>query len=143
VGKKLFTLSLFVAGSGCVVASLPRLEFQVERSTVELKGWFSAKGEWILFPLANFKKYSPFELAESQKCVSLINDTGSTSRDYRALEGTEVVVTGVTINYESLSNGTTDSDRLLSKKYYKNQLVENYCLRELVFVVRKIQPSTK
>lgn len=124
---------------GCLAAPPFGLEINLQQSTTEIEGWFSAKGEWILFPLKNFEDYEPLNLSENNKCVSLINATGSNHSQYQALEGKKVSVTGVVVRYEGLPIGVSVHDRLLSKRYYKDEPVENYCLRDLVFVVTSVR----
>jgi hypothetical protein len=106
-----------------------------------LQGWFSATGEWILFPSEDFEDYDPFKTNENEKCVSLINRTGSDRSQHRHLDGTKVVVLGAPIRYDDLPIGVSSGDRLLSKRYFENESVENYCLRDFVFVVSSFRKA--
>ena len=110
----------------------------LNHDTVQLEGWFSAKGEWTLFPMPDFRTYDPY-VKEDDKCVSLINGTKLPRSAYEALQGKKVVVIGRVITYDDLSSGSSAADRLLSKKYFRDQVVENYCLREFVFVATNIR----
>jgi hypothetical protein len=55
------------------------------------------------------------------------------------LQGKKVVLVGIAIRYDDLPSGSSAADRLLSRKYYKNDVVENYCLRDFVFVVSSLR----
>lgn len=58
----------------------------LNEETVRLEGWFSARGEWTLFSTFDFERYNPY-VKESDKCVSLINATGSQRSEYEDLPG--------------------------------------------------------
>jgi hypothetical protein len=138
-GAALLLVSFLTAMSGCVATHLPEAEIALDPSSTQLEGWFSARGEWTLFPAEDFKNYSPYNKEENKKCVSLINATGSVRSEYQALDGKKVVVVGHAAKYDTLPNGNSTSDRLLSKKYFKNEAVQNFCLRDLVFVASGIR----
>lgn len=123
---------------GCASSNPTRLDIVVGESTKELQGWLSVRGEWTLFPIETFSLYYPFTKDENQKCVSMVNQTGKNRNDYMALEGKFVTVTGYSVAYEKLADGNEPADRLLAKKYYKDKVVQNFCLREFVFVVTEI-----
>lgn len=135
----LFLTSFLTANSECVAVVSSEPEISVNQTTVQLEGWFSARGEWILFPSKDFENYDPFNKEESKKCVSLINETGFARSKYQVLDGNKAIVTGFAVKYDDLQTGNSDSDRLLSKKYFNDELVENYCLRDFVFVVKNIR----
>jgi hypothetical protein len=124
--------------SACVSAVVPAAATALHQDTVRLEGWFSARGEWTLFATPDFRNYNPY-VQEEDKCVSLINATGSPRSTYQALHGKKVVVVGVAVRYDDLASGNSAADRLLSKKYFNNDVVENYCLRDLVFAVSSIR----
>src|SRR5688572_28052001 len=65
-------LWLVLAGlSACTTTSrAPTTSMVLNLDTVRLKGWFSAKGEWTLFPMSDFEKCYPYVKEEQQKCVS-------------------------------------------------------------------------
>lgn len=129
--------------AACSVSSVPNClpkEIELKQDTRRIEGWFSAKGEWILFPTKSFRDYSPFGRDENQKCVSLVNGTGLERTRYQSLEGDRIVVTGFVVRYESLSSGDSVHDRLLSKKYFENEPVENFCLRDFIFVASSLEP---
>jgi hypothetical protein len=138
-GATTFLLLQLVSG-GCTAGYLSRVELALDQHTESLEGWFSAKGEWTLFPSYDVGSYDPFKAQGSGKCVSLVNGTSLTSADYSGLERRKVIVSGFPIKYDDLENGTGPADRLLSKKYWGGELVENFCLRDLVFVVRDLKP---
>jgi len=71
----------------------------------------------------------------------LINGTGAGRAKFAPLEGRKVVVVGVAVRYDDLGDGTSDADRLLAKKYYEDVVVENFCLRDFVFVAREVVPQ--
>jgi len=111
----------------------------VRQDTVRLEGWFSARGEWTLFPTPDFDKYDPFVAAEERKCTSLVNATGSERSEYNNLHGRRVVAVGYAIRYDTLSRGNSAADRLLSKRYFQQELVENSCRRDFVFVTKSVR----
>lgn len=85
--------------------------------------------------------YYPLDKVEDEKCVSLVNGTNSDRSNFRSLHGRKVVATGLAVRYDDLQNGTSDFDRLLSRKYYEGEPVHNFCLRDFVFVVRTLSAS--
>jgi hypothetical protein len=115
-------------------------EIVVNERSRELEGWFSARGEWTLFPSEDIDAYDPFD-PEGRKCVSLVNATTKRRAEYAVFDHKRVLVVGAAIRYDALASGTSTADRLLSKKYFGEELVENSCLRDFVFVVRDIQLS--
>lgn len=104
-----------------------------------ISGWISVKGEWALFPTKIKRSYSPYNKAESEKCVSLINGTGIKRSEFLHLQGKKVVVNGVSLKYEDLKEGEEPYQRLLSKRFYESEVVENFCLREFVFLVANVR----
>lgn len=99
---------LIAASSGCTLAptaaDAPPAGIVLDKSSVRLEGWFSARGEWMVNPASgDFESYIPADKAENQRCVSVVNGTGSKRSDFAAFEGKRVVVTGfVTGSTESL-----------------------------------------
>lgn len=132
-------LLLQLAGGGCAAGHTSSAELTLDQHTESLEGWFSAKGEWTLFPSENISSYDPLNAQGNRRCVSLVNGTGSARADYTALDGGAVVVSGFATRYDDLETGISPADRLLSKKYWGSELVENFCLRDLVFVVRDLR----
>lgn len=124
---------------GCVSTTIPETAIVVRQDTTRLEGWFSARGEWTLFPTPDFEKYDPFVEAEARKCASLINATGSERSEYNSLHGRRVVAVGYAIRYDTLPRGNSAADRLLSKRYFEQEVVENSCLREFVFVTKSVR----
>jgi hypothetical protein len=105
----------------------------------ELSGWFSGRGEWALFPNRSLRNYDPFTKNEDAKCVSIVNGTGRSRRDFNYLTGKHVIVRGYARDYDKLPGGDTPSDKLLSKKYFGKEVVENYCLRQYIFVATELR----
>ncbi len=132
-------LLLQLANGGCASGHASSTELALNQHTESLEGWFSAKGEWTVFPSEDFGSYDPFKAQGNGRCVSLVNGTSSTRADYSALDRRKVVLRGFATRYDELEGGTSPSDRLLSKKYWGGELVENFCLRDLVFVVRDVR----
>lgn len=126
--------------SACASVDTPKRAIELNLATSKLEGWFYATGEWTLFPTSDFKGYEPY-VEENHKCVSLINSTGVPRKAYRSFHRKKVVVTGTVLRYETLSDGRTPADRLLSKKYFGDELVENSCLREYVFAVTEVRKA--
>jgi hypothetical protein len=130
-----------LVSSGCVGGPSVSREIVLDPHTNSLEGWFSGRGEWNLFPSQKIGAYDPFKEQGNGRCVSLVNGTGKARGEYSAFDGRRVFVTGVATKYGDLETGTSPSDRLLSKKYFDDQPVENFCLRDLVFVVRDVRLS--
>lgn len=125
-----------LAACGSAVKSAPAT--RLSEDTVQLEGWFSARGEWTLFATSDFGNYNPY-VKEEERCVSLINATESPRDLYQHLHGKKVVAIGFALRYDDLSSGSGTIDQLLSKKYFNDDIVENYCLRDFVFAVRAIR----
>jgi hypothetical protein len=105
----------------------------------ELSGWFSARGEWALFPNRSKARYNPYTTDDNAKCVSLVNKTGLPRSNFERLSNKHVTVMGFAVDYDKLADGNSPGDRLLSKKYFESEPVENYCLRKYVFVVTRVR----
>lgn len=134
----LLTLGALIS-TACVARSLPPVEIVLTNDAKEVAGWFSARGEWTLFPDQHSRRYNPYVNNENAKCVSVINDTGRPRSSFSRLDGRRVVMRGYVADYDSLSDGESTADRLMSKKYFKGELVENYCLRQYVFVATEVR----
>lgn len=106
--------------------------------TSVVQGWLETKGELTIFPSKRVLDYDPYTNIESKKCLNLINKANISSVYLEKYAGNYVRITGRAVTYSSLSDGGMVSDRLLSKKYYENFLVENSCLRDFVFVIDSI-----
>jgi hypothetical protein len=129
--------------SGCATSQQPDgppALFVLDQSTTRLEGWFSAGGgEWTLYPLAHIADYVRFDRKEDEKCVPLLNGTGAGRPAFSNLEGRKVIVEGHTIRYNDLPIGPSNHDDILYKRYFNDQLVMNYCYREIVFVTERIK----
>jgi hypothetical protein len=134
----LWSTLVFIAACATVETPAKAINLNLETSTLE--GWFSATGEWTLFSTSEFKGYNPY-VEEDYRCVSLVNATGLPRIEYESLHRKKVVVTGTVHRYDALSDGRTPVDRLLSKRYYGDELVENSCLREYVFAVAEVRTA--
>ncbi len=93
----------------------------------------------MLFNQKDFKSYSPYGKSENYKCVSLINGTGKNRSYFSDFGDKEVIVKGRVAEYDKLSSGTSAADKFLSKKYFGGEVVENYCLRDFVFIVESME----
>jgi len=122
-----------VAGAARAVPR-PAGEIALSRESKRLSGWFSARGEWELFPDRISRPYDPYAASENARCVSLVNGTGRPRSSVRRLHGKRVVVTGYAVDYEGLPGGEDPAAKLLSKKFFDGDVVENFCLRRFVFV---------
>ena len=143
VAVGLLAWTLASMGSGCAAPRPPErvvaAPVLLERSTVRIEGWFSARGEWMVNSQKDYQTYYPIGKDENDRCVSVINDTGVDRSNFAALDGKQVVVSGFAMPYEDLQPGSTYADRVMSKRYYKNEIVPNFCLRQWVFVAKTIQ----
>ena len=140
VNPKRAVLLAFLSLTACVTPTGVATPIELSPTATSLKGWISTRGEWTLFPTARFGTYSPYRVTEAQKCVSLVNDTGEPRASYASLQAHRVRVIGFVRGYDELANAEDPAERLLSKKYYKKELVENSCLREFVFIVQRVEP---
>lgn len=141
MGGLLVPLALMSAA--CTARPALANEIVLNSDATELAGWFSARGEWTLFPAKSTKRYNPYTNNENAKCVSIINGTGRRRSDFASLGGRYVVIRGRTLAYDDLSDGGSPSDKLLSKKYYENEPVENFCLRRFVFIATDLRQMGK
>lgn len=123
---------------GCATANVADQVFTLDEETSEVVGWFSGTGEWILYPTQNFDRYDPY-VDEPRKCVSLVNGTTRNRAEFLKLHGRRVLVSGFAIKYKSLRLGDSAADRLLSKRYHEDQMVENSCLRQWIIVATAIE----
>jgi len=131
-------LALTLVCTACVARPVSASGIVLNVEATELSGWFSAKGEWALFPSRSKRHYNPYTNDENAKCVSLINKTGSPRFNFEGLRNKHVTVMGFAVDYDKLADGDSPGDKLLSKKYFDTEPVENYCLRKYVFVVTGI-----
>jgi hypothetical protein len=129
-----------LAVSGCATRQAVMPTLVLDQSTTQIVGWLSTKGEWVLFQKAqDVRTYSPYDRTEDGQCVSLVNGTDFARPEFDALDGAHVAVVGVAAAYDGLEAGASPRDRLLSKRYYGDEVVENSCLRTFVFVAHSIQ----
>jgi hypothetical protein len=120
--------------NGC--ASLVEVELAVDADTRQLTGWLSATGEWALFHTARLSSdYYPYPENEDERCLTLVNATGSPRSDYARLHGRLVTVNGVRVEYDSLVIGQSDVDVLLQRRYFNEEPVFDSCARFYVFAV--------
>lgn len=137
------TSSLLLAAASinvaCVARSIPVDEIVLNSEVKEVSGWFSANGEWALFPNKNFKPYDPYSLNENAKCVSIVNGTGRKRSEFNHLSGRHIVATGYAKEYDKLQDGSSIAEKLLSKKYFGEEIVENFCLRQYIFVAVELK----
>lgn len=134
-------MPLFLAS--CTNGKLSPLPLVVNDSTTSLSGWFDATGEWTLFPVRDSRNYDPYTITESAKCVSLVNGTGRQRSDWEKLDREKVKIFGTVTRYDYLDSGKNEADMLFARKYYKDQAVHNFCLRDYVFVVENILSASK
>lgn len=137
---------LFLSSIGaCASTEYTSDEFILTEQTTLANGWLGYNGyEPALFPDADYENYPRFDLPENKKCISLVFEDKASEpnydlTEYNLLDRKYVSVSGFVILYDSLQNGRTVHDEVLSKKYYKGALVENYCYRDYVFIVTNIQ----
>jgi len=139
----LLVLALLGANSGCTTArpaqqAVPT-PIVLERDIIQIEGWLSATGEWMVNSERDYQTYNPLGKNERDRCVSVVNDTGADRSDFAALDGKRVVVTGFAQPYEELQIGPAFADTVMSRRYFKKEFVPNFCHRELVFVAKTIQ----
>tara|TARA_R110002072_G_scaffold148743_9_gene296292 strand:+ start:169 stop:585 length:417 start_codon:yes stop_codon:yes gene_type:complete len=125
--------------SGCIAASPLPGRFALNEDTTDLAGWFLSRGEWTLFPASDFAAYTPYDLPDDQKCVSLINNTDASREAFAQLHGSRVRLHGYTLPYDELEEGNSAVDQIMSRRYFEDDIVFNSCLRDLVFVVTRIE----
>ncbi len=146
VMRLLSLITVLAASAGCVSTQLtPAVappEIVLHKDSVRIEGWFSARGEWMVSPgRGEFDSFNPLEKPMDQRCVSVVNATGSHRSNFAALDGKRVIVTGVVMDYYDLPLGPTYVDRLTQKRYYRGEVVFNACLRDAVFIASSIQLS--
>jgi hypothetical protein len=131
------TLTLIAFLHAC--AETPRREIILEPDTAQIEGWFDARGELVVFPDKLNRVYDPFSPDESRHCVTVVTESVDERNSALKLSGRRVRVWGRAVLYDELTPGTSVGDRLLSKLYYKDMVVENSCLRRFVFVAQRIE----
>lgn len=133
-------LSAILIAVGCASQPMPVSRMHLDVETTELIGWFSGRGEWTLFPTEALDEgYDPYKDSDDDRCTSVVNATGRPRSDFAHLTGERVFVTGYARAYEKLADGTSAYDKLLSKKYFEGERVENFCLRRLVFIATDVR----
>lgn len=140
--------ALVVVIAGC--ASAPPTtgnapaEIVLEKNTVRLEGWFSARGEWMVSPISGgIEDFNPLEKPPNQRCVSVVNDTGVHRSEFAALDGKRVIAIGFVMNYYDVPVGPSYVDRITEKRYYKDEVVFNSCLRDEVFIASHLHLSDR
>jgi hypothetical protein len=128
-----------VVAAACVAIPAAKQPIELAEDTLQLHGWLVTRvdWEWELFPRSDIENYDPFVNDDSQRCVTLLNRTGLAADDYHALHGRKVVVWGTALRYDALKDGENDGDRVLAKKYYNEHPIQNFCYRDLLFVVTR------
>lgn len=146
--RALSLAALAVASFGCSTG--PRTTASategivLEKDTVHLEGWFSARGEWMVNPVGGeFEDFNPLEKSPNQRCVSVVNATGKQRSRFAALDGKRVIVIGSVMNYRDIPLGTSYVDRITEKRYYEGEVVFNGCLRDEVFIATSLQLSDR
>ena len=104
----------------------------------KVSGIIIDNGEWAIFPNGS-EGYDPYNRIEEEKCISLINRNKSDLEKFGIKSGDQVIVEGKSIRYSDLNDGNSESDYLLSKKYFNGVVVNNFCLREYVFLIYDIK----
>lgn len=130
-----------LASSACAATPAPPAtahEIALRSDTREISGWFSAGGEWALYPNKLSRPYDPYTSNENAKCVSIVNGTGGPRSAVRRFHGKRVVVRGYATEYDKLPTGDSAFEKLLSKKTFGKDVVENFCLRQFVFVATEL-----
>ena len=135
---------LAAANAGCSSVpagpAAPAAEIVLGKNADRLEGWFSARGEWLVNPTSrDFDSYNPLDKPLNQRCVSVVNATGSDRSDFAALDGKCVVVTGFVMDYDDLPIGSSTADLLTQKRYYKDEVVFDFCLRRTVFIANSVR----
>ena len=115
------------------------LPITLDMNTTRMEAWMSARAYLMVNATRNYATFNPFGKDEGQRCVSLVNDTGVRTDDYRGFDGKRVIVTGVAVRYDDIPVGETDVDQLFFFRYYHGQRVHNACNRQWVFVAHKIE----
>ncbi|MEO1243350.1 MAG: hypothetical protein AAFX54_15685 [Pseudomonadota bacterium] len=140
--KMLLGLSFFlIVCSGCVSIEYDEQFLEVDGATTEIIGWFGKNAyELAIFPIRNIGSYQRFDREENEKCVTLIFPKGAHPVDSNRFKGRRVSVKGYSRKYDDLESGDPVHDQLLSKKYFNDTLVENYCYRDYIFIVKDIRP---
>jgi hypothetical protein len=134
----LLTLAVLMATSaGCT--STPVAEIVLDKNSVRLEGWFHAHGEWIVSATKDIE--DPADKPLNQRCIALVNGTGSNRNDFAALDGKRVVVTGYVADYYDIPIGPSRVDQIIERRYYKDEAVFDTCRRQLVFIAKSIRLS--
>lgn len=139
-GAGLLLATWVLASGACAAPPLaPGGEIALNGGTKEITGWFSAGGEWALYPNNLSRAYDPYATNENAKCVSLVNGTRGRRDALKRFHGKRVVVRGHAVDYDKLPTGDDALEQLMSKKRFGNDVVENFCLRQYVFVVTELR----
>jgi hypothetical protein len=134
-------LAIAMIGTSCVARSNTLRHITIDDQSDKISGRLSTRGEWAIFPYSFEDNYSPIGKNENSKCVSIINGSGKPESNFRRFSGKNVTIFGRAIRYDSLPIGINDYDKLLSKRYFEKTVVENFCLREYVFLYHDIERS--
>lgn len=137
IGRSILATFVLMSG-GCASANYQPEVLFLEPNTTSISGWLSNSGEWMLFARPLGEDYNPYTSDETERCISIVNDTGIPRREFSRYGGKHVKAVGHAERYSSLKDGETQYDRLLSKKYYKNESVENSCGRDYIFVATSL-----
>lgn len=138
--RLLMLAALLAASAGCALTPAGEAvsdEIALDRSSVRLEGWFHAQGEWIVS--AGKHVEDPADKPLNQRCVSVVNATGSARHDFNALDGKRVAMTGFVMDYEDIPIGPTSVDQIVEKRYYDGEPVFDTCRRRAVFIAKSIR----
>ena len=116
-----------------------RLPIALDKSTVRLDAWLSARVELMANSTRAYETFNPIGKDEDKRCVSIVNETGTRTDGYSGLDGKRVIVTGFALRYDDLPLGDTVADQTLTRRYYHGKQVHNFCNRPWVFVANKIE----
>jgi hypothetical protein len=116
-----------------------RLPIALDMSTVRLDAWLSARAELMVNSTRAYETFNPIGKDEDQRCVSIVNETGTRNDGYSGFDGKRVIVTGFALRYDDLPVGDTVADQTFTRRYYHGKQVHNFCNRPWVFVANKIE----
>lgn len=95
----------------------------------------------MVFPRKDIRNYDPYAADDRAKCISVVNATGKSSAIISALDGRRVIAHGKVVDYDTLTDSSNPAERLLGRKYYGDEFVPNFCLRQFVFVASSLEAA--
>jgi len=138
----LLTAAAAIAGSPVAGQEAPPAQVFVldpGPDTTRMTGWLELRGEWGLYPNDRFMPHNYSRPGDADKCVSLIDATGLRGGALRRIDGKLVEIEGEALDYDRLDLGTRGIDLVMSTRYYKGVAVSNDCLRQYVFLVKRVR----